>query len=45
MPVDEVTGVAQRLLETLVTTATPRDRDVVAAQARERTAKRFARAG
>ena len=41
--VDEVTGVAQRLLETLVTTATPRD--VVAAQARERTAKRFARAG
>lgn len=42
--VDEVTTVAERLLDTLVTTAQPRDREEVAARAKERAAKRFARA-
>lgn len=39
--VDEVTRVATELLDALVTTAPPRDREVVAAKARERTALRF----
>jgi hypothetical protein len=39
--VEDVTGVARRLVDTLTTTAAPRDRAVVAAQARERSAKRF----
>ena len=41
--VDEVAEVAERLLEALVTAAPPRDREEVAAKARERTAKRFGR--
>jgi len=39
--VDEVTKVASELLESLVTSAPPRDREVEAAKARERTALRF----
>jgi len=41
--VDEVTEAARRLLESLVTTAPPRDREEVAAKARERAALRYAR--
>jgi len=40
--VDEVADVAQRLLDSLVTSSVPRDREAVAAKARERAAKRFA---
>jgi hypothetical protein len=40
--VDEVADVAQRLLDSLVTSAAPRDREAVAAKARERAARRFA---
>ena len=40
--VDEVADVAQRLLDALVTNAPARDREVVAARARERAVKRFA---
>lgn len=40
--VEEVAGVVERLLESLVTSATPRDREVEAAKARARAAKRFA---
>jgi hypothetical protein len=39
----EVTVVARRLIDSLVTNAPARDRDKVAAAARERGAKRFAR--
>lgn len=39
--VDEVSGVARRLIDSLVTTATPRDRDEWAARARARSAERF----
>jgi hypothetical protein len=39
--VDEVAGVARRLIDSLVTTAQPRDRDEVAARARARAAERF----
>jgi len=39
--VEEVTGVAQRLLASLVTTAEPRDREVEAQRAKERNAQRF----
>jgi len=39
--VDRVTEVAQELLDSLVTTAPPRDRDVEAAKARARAAERF----
>ena len=39
--VDEVSDVARRLLDELVTTAAPRDREVEAQKARERAAKRF----
>ena len=39
--VDEVTVVAQRLIDSLVTTSPPRDRDIEAARARERSAARF----
>ena len=42
--VDEVTRTTSRLLSELVTSANPRDRDVVAAQARARAEKRFGRA-
>ena len=41
--VDEVTETARRLIESLVTTAPPRDREEVAAKARERAAVRYGR--
>ena len=40
--VDEVAHAAHHLLHSLVTNAPPRDRDVEAVKARERSAKRFA---
>ena len=40
--VDDVADVAQRLLDSLVTSSVPRDREAVAAKARERVARRFA---
>jgi hypothetical protein len=39
--VDEVAAATQRLLDALVTTAPPRDREVEAARARARAAVRF----
>jgi hypothetical protein len=39
--VDEVTRVTRELLESLVTTAPPRDREEFAAQAKARSLKRF----
>jgi hypothetical protein len=39
--VDDVSAIARRLIDSLVTTAEPRDRDEVAAQARARAAERF----
>jgi hypothetical protein len=39
--VDQVTAVAHELLEALVTTAPPRDREIEAAKARARSAERF----
>src|ERR1700736_2868466 len=39
--VDEVAHVAQHLLDSLVTNAPPRDREVEASKARARTARRF----
>jgi hypothetical protein len=41
LAVDEVVATTRRLLDSLVTTAPPRDREVVAAQARARAEKRF----
>jgi hypothetical protein len=41
--VDQVAAVARELLDALVTTAPPRDRDVEAAAARARSAQRFGR--
>jgi hypothetical protein len=41
--IDEVAAVARRLVDSLVTTAEPRDRELVAAQARARSAERFGR--
>ena len=40
--VDDVADVAQRLLDSLVTSSVPRDREAVAAKARERVARRIA---
>src|SRR4029079_5905369 len=40
--VEEVTAAARRLVESLVTTAPPRDRAQVAAEAKARSAQRFA---
>ena len=40
--VDEVTASCQRLLTSMVTTAPPKDREVEAMKARERSRKRFA---
>ena len=40
--VDEVSGIARRLIDSLITTADPRDRGEVAAKARARAAERFA---
>ena len=42
--VDEVAAASARLLGSLVTTAAPKDREVEAARARARAAKRFAAA-
>jgi hypothetical protein len=42
--VAEVTAASRRLLDGLVTTAVPKDREVVAARKRERAAKRYAAA-
>jgi len=39
--VDEVSDVARRLIDSLVTTATPRDREEWAARAKARAAERF----
>jgi hypothetical protein len=39
--IEEVTEVASRLMAALVTTAPPRDREVVAAAAKERAVKRY----
>jgi len=41
--VDEVTATARRLIASLVTTSPPRDREEVAARARERAAIRYGR--
>ena len=43
--VDEVSRAARELLDALVTTAPPRDRDVEASKARARSADRFRQAG
>lgn len=42
--VDEVADASRRLLDALVTRADPKDREVVAARARARAAKRYAAA-
>lgn len=42
--VDEVAAVARRLIDALVTTAEPRNREVEAARARARSAERYGRA-
>jgi hypothetical protein len=42
--VDEVTAASARLVDSLVTTAPPKDREVEAARRRARAAKRFAAA-
>jgi hypothetical protein len=39
--IDEVAGVARRLIDSLTTTATPKNREEVAALARARAAERF----
>jgi len=39
--VDDVAAVARRLIDSLVTTATPRDREVWAARAKARAAERY----
>jgi hypothetical protein len=39
--IEDITGVARRLLSSLVTTAEPHDREVEAAKARARSAERF----
>jgi hypothetical protein len=41
--IDEVAGVARRLIDSLTTTAEPRNRDEVAARARLKAAERFGR--
>ena len=43
--VEEVTTAARRLVDSLVTTAEPRDREIEAERARGRSAKRFGDAG
>ncbi len=40
--VDEVAAAARRLIDSLVTTSAPRDREEVAARAKERSRQRFA---
>jgi hypothetical protein len=44
LAVDEVAAATRKLLAALVTSASPRDRDVEAARARARAEKRFGRA-
>jgi hypothetical protein len=44
LAVDEVAGATKRLLDALVTSAPPKDREVEVARARARAAKRFATA-
>ena len=41
--IDEVSAIARRLIDSLTTNATPRNREEVAALARARAAERFAR--
>ncbi|HUL73309.1 MAG TPA: DUF2277 domain-containing protein [Vicinamibacterales bacterium] len=41
--VDDVAGIARRLIDSLVTEAPPRDREAVAARARAGAARRFGR--
>jgi len=41
LAVDDVAAIARRLIDSLGTTATPRNREEVAARARERAAERF----
>lgn len=43
--VDEIAGVAETLLASLVTSAEPHDREVEAARAKARSAERFGRSG
>jgi hypothetical protein len=43
--VDEVASIARRLIDSLVTSAEPRNREVVAAQLKARSEQRFGRAG
>ena len=43
--VDEVTAAARKLVESLVTTAPPKNRDEFAARARDRSAARYGRGG
>lgn len=45
LAIDRTTGVARELLQALVTTAPPRDRDVEAARARTRATARFGSSG
>ena len=45
LAIDDVSEVAQRLLDGLVTQASPRNREHEVAKARERSAKRFGQAG
>ena len=42
--IDDVSAVARRLIDSLTTTAPPRDREEAAAQARERARQRFGKA-
>jgi hypothetical protein len=44
LAVDEVTAATQKLIDSLVTSASPKDREVEAERARERAAKRYAAA-
>ena len=44
LAVDEVTAATQKLIDSLVTSASPKDRDVEAERARARAAKRYAAA-
>jgi hypothetical protein len=44
LAIDDVATIARRLIDSLTTTAQPRDREEVAAQARARSAERFGRA-
>lgn len=43
--VDDVAGATRRLIDTLTTSAAPRDREVEAARARARSAERYGTAG